>query len=88
MKNGLSAASAGMQKQAAFWLALCCMPDYLILDRPVDGLDPVMRRQVCGLWCWMWPSEAPRCWFLPTTCGVEDVTWASWTTAACCWSGP
>ena len=28
-----------MQKQAAFWLALCCMPDYLILDEPVDGLD-------------------------------------------------
>ena len=41
--------SKGMQKQAAFWLALCCMPDYLILDEPVDGLDPVMRRQVMGL---------------------------------------
>jgi len=41
--------SKGMQKQAAFWLALCCMPDYLILDEPVDGLDPVMRRQVWGL---------------------------------------
>ena len=38
-----------MQKQAAFWLALCCMPDYLILDEPVDGLDPVMRRQVWSL---------------------------------------
>ena len=25
------------------------MPDYLILDEPVDGLDPVMRRQVWGL---------------------------------------
>ena len=41
--------SKGMQKQAAFWLALCCMPDYLILDEPVDGLDPVMRRQVWSL---------------------------------------
>ncbi|MBQ7714147.1 MAG: ABC transporter ATP-binding protein [Oscillospiraceae bacterium] len=41
--------SKGMQKQAAFWLALCCMPDYLLLDEPVDGLDPVMRRQVWGL---------------------------------------
>ena len=30
--------SKGMQKQAAFWLALCCMPDYLLLDEPVDGL--------------------------------------------------
>lgn len=37
--------SKGMQKQAAFWLAVCCMPEYLILDEPVDGLDPVMRRQ-------------------------------------------
>ena len=41
--------SKGMQKQVAFWLALCCMPDYLILDEPVDGLDPVMRRQVWSL---------------------------------------
>ena len=41
--------SKGMQKQAAFWLALSAMPDYLILDEPVDGLDPVMRRQVCSL---------------------------------------
>ena len=41
--------SKGMQKQAAFWLAVCCMPEYLILDEPVDGLDPVMRRQVCSL---------------------------------------
>ena len=38
--------SKGMQKQAAFWLTLCCRPKYLILDEPVDGLDPVMRRQV------------------------------------------
>ncbi len=41
--------SKGMLKQAAFWLALCTRPDYLILDEPVDGLDPVMRRQVWGL---------------------------------------
>ncbi len=41
--------SKGMQKQAAFWLTMCCMPDYLILDEPVDGLDPVMRRQVWSL---------------------------------------
>ena len=41
--------SKGMQKQAAFWLTMCCMPEYLILDEPVDGLDPVMRRQVMGL---------------------------------------
>ena len=41
--------SKGMQKQAAFWLAVCCMPEYLILDEPVDGLDPAMRRQVWSL---------------------------------------
>ena len=38
--------SKGMQKQAAFWLALSARPEILILDEPVDGLDPVMRRQV------------------------------------------
>ena len=41
--------SKGMQKQAAFWLTVCCMPEYLILDEPVDGLDPVMRQQVWSL---------------------------------------
>ena len=48
-KRPIRRLSKGMQKQAAFWLALCCMPDYLILDEPVDGLDPVMRRQVWSL---------------------------------------
>ena len=38
--------SKGMQKQAAFWLAICTCPSYLVLDEPVDGLDPVMRKQV------------------------------------------
>ena len=38
-----------MQKQVAFWLAMCTMPDYLVLDEPVDGLDPVMRRQVWSI---------------------------------------
>ena len=48
-KQMLRRMSKGMQKQAAFWLALSAMPDYLILDEPVDGLDPVMRRQVWSL---------------------------------------
>ncbi len=48
-KRSLRRLSKGMQKQAAFWLALSAMPDYLILDEPVDGLDPVMRRQVWSL---------------------------------------
>ena len=41
--------SKGMQKQAAFHLTLCIRPDVMILDEPVDGLDPVMRRQVMSL---------------------------------------
>jgi ABC-2 type transport system ATP-binding protein len=41
--------SKGMQKQAAFHLNICTRPDVLILDEPVDGLDPVMRRQVWSL---------------------------------------
>ena len=38
--------SRGMQKQVAFWLALSMRPETVVLDEPVDGLDPVMRRQV------------------------------------------
>ena len=48
-KRTIRRLSKGMQKQVAFWLALSCMPDYLILDEPVDGLDPVMRRQIWSL---------------------------------------
>ena len=48
-KSTIRRLSKGMQKQVAFWLTMCCMPDYLVLDEPVDGLDPVMRRQVWSL---------------------------------------
>lgn len=48
-KHPIGKLSKGMQKQSAFWLALCCRPDVLVLDEPVDGLDPVMRRQVWSL---------------------------------------
>ena len=41
--------SKGQQKQAAFWLALSLRPELVVLDEPVDGLDPVMRRQVWSL---------------------------------------
>ena len=41
--------SRGMQKQAAFRLAMSLMPEVLVLDEPVDGLDPVMRRQIWTL---------------------------------------
>jgi ABC-2 type transport system ATP-binding protein len=48
-KRRLIRLSKGMQKQVAFWLGLCTMPDLMILDEPVDGLDPVMRRRVWNL---------------------------------------
>ena len=48
-KRTIRRLSKGMQKQVAFWLTMCTMPDYLVLDEPVDGLDPVMRRQVWSI---------------------------------------
>ena len=48
-KTPLRRFSKGMQKQAAFHLSLCTRPELLILDEPLDGLDPVMRRQVCSI---------------------------------------
>jgi ABC-2 type transport system ATP-binding protein len=48
-KKQLRKFSKGMKKQVAFWLSLCAMPDLLILDEPLDGLDPVMRKQVLNL---------------------------------------
>ena len=48
-KGSIRRFSKGMQKQAAFHLSLCTRPEVLILDEPVDGLDPVMRRQVMSL---------------------------------------
>ena len=48
-KSVIRRLSKGMQKQVAFWLAMSCRPKYLVLDEPVDGLDPVMRRQVWSM---------------------------------------
>ena len=48
-KSPIRRFSKGMQKQAAFHLTICTRPDVLVLDEPVDGLDPVMRRQVWNL---------------------------------------
>lgn len=45
-KKRLKRLSRGMQKQVAFWLGICLKPDIMLLDEPVDGLDPVMRRKV------------------------------------------
>ena len=49
LKRPVRKLSKGQQKQAAFWLALSQRPEVVILDEPVDGLDPVMRRQVWSL---------------------------------------
>ena len=48
-KRQIRKLSKGMKKQVAFWLSLSAMPDLLILDEPLDGLDPVMRKQVLSL---------------------------------------
>lgn len=48
-KRQIRKLSKGMKKQVAFWLSLSCMPEVLILDEPLDGLDPVMRKQVLSL---------------------------------------
>ena len=49
VKRNIRKLSKGMQKQVAFWLALCCKPKLIVLDEPVDGLDPVMRRQIWSI---------------------------------------
>jgi len=48
-KQAIGRMSRGMQKQSAFWLTIACRFDVLLLDEPVDGLDPVMRRTVWKL---------------------------------------
>ncbi len=46
LKKPIRSMSKGQQKQAAFWLQMSLNPEIFVLDEPVDGLDPVMRRQV------------------------------------------
>ncbi len=48
-KKQIRKMSKGQKKQVAFWLSLSAMPDVLILDEPLDGLDPVMRKQILSL---------------------------------------
>lgn len=48
-KKNIRRMSKGMQKQTAFLLAIAMRPEILILDEPVDGLDPVMRRQIWSI---------------------------------------
>ncbi len=37
--------SKGMKKQVAFWLAISARTDIMVLDEPVDGLDPITRKK-------------------------------------------
>ena len=41
----LSTFSRGLQKQAGFILAISTMPDILLLDETIDGLDPIVRKK-------------------------------------------
>ena len=48
-KRNVNKLSKGMQKQVAFWLAISTCPKVLLLDEPLDGLDPVVRRKVISI---------------------------------------
>lgn len=48
-KQMLRRLSKGQQKLAAFQIALAQRPEVVILDEPVDGLDPVNRRKIWSL---------------------------------------
>ena len=78
-KSVIRRLSKGMQKQVAFWVTMCCRPKFLVLDEPVDGLDPVMRRQVWSLMMSDVRSTAPPCWSAPTTSG-------NWRMCATMWA--
>lgn len=41
--------SKGMKKQVAFMMGISAKPDIMVLDEPVDGLDPVMRRNIMNI---------------------------------------
>lgn len=45
-RGNLRKFSKGMQKQASFAFAMATTPDVLLLDEPIDGLDPIVRRLV------------------------------------------
>ena len=57
MNSNLNKFSKGMKKQASFALSMAAMPDYLILDEPVDGLDPIVRHK---LWKYIMEDVADR----------------------------
>lgn len=48
VKTPMKSLSKGMKKQVAFWITLSTRPELLLLDEPVDGLDPATRHKVYG----------------------------------------
>lgn len=45
-KRSIRTFSKGMKKQAMFAIVLATSPQYLLLDEPIDGLDPIIRKLV------------------------------------------
>jgi ABC-2 type transport system ATP-binding protein len=56
-KQKLARFSKGMQKQAVFALSLASLPDCLVLDEPIDGLDPIVRKTI---WSYIVDAAADR----------------------------
>lgn len=46
IKRRVNTLSKGMKKQVAFWLTISCNPEVMVLDEPIDGLDPIMKEKV------------------------------------------
>lgn len=46
VKRKVNKLSKGMKKQVAFWITISCNPEIMILDEPIDGLDPIMKENV------------------------------------------
>lgn len=46
IKRKVNKLSKGMKKQVAFWITISCNPEIMILDEPIDGLDPIMKENV------------------------------------------
>lgn len=49
VKRKVNKLSKGMKKQVAFWLTISCKPEVMILDEPIDGLDPMMKENVWSI---------------------------------------
>ncbi len=48
-KKRITKLSKGMKKQVAFTFALSKTPEILIMDEPIDGLDPIARKKLWNI---------------------------------------